>query len=333
MSARATRADASTARFGIGEGLALVSVIGYTTVNALVRSVALAVDPFSASLIRQLPLLAVATVAVLVIRPRALLGGTGIAISRRDQWLLMGSGIISFLLGNVLLLVGFAQAGLSAAIVATQGGMVLGGIALSAWFLHEPPTGRQLLGAAIVLAGLVLAVVPTLSSDANAASLTVGFLAALGAGLSFTVSSAASRSVQRDRSDAFVTALFLTNGAGTVALALYCAIRGVADGSGMLAGMGSREALVMLAVGLVNAVAIGAITLAARYTTVTTISTLSALIIVTSMVVGATVFSEVIHPLLIVGAVLIIAGVLVVQAFAPKATTTTTTTNQEANHV
>ena len=333
MNGRATRADAGAPRVGIGEGLALLSVVGYTTVNALVRSVALSVDPFSASLIRQLPLLVITTIAVLVLRPKALMGGRGTAISRGDQWMLMIAGIISFLLGNVLLLIGFAQAGLSSAVVATQGGMVLGGIALSAWFLHEPPTRGQLIGAGIVLGGLVLAVVPTLSGDSSAWNLTVGFLAALGAGLCFTVSSAASRQVQRDRSDAFVTTLFLTNAAGTVALGLFCAIRGAADGSGMLAGMGTPEALILLAVGLVNAVAIGAITLAARYTTVTTISTLSALIIVTSMVVGATVFQEAIHPLLMVGAVLIVAGVLVVQFFASRATSTTTTTTEKTHHV
>lgn len=333
MNGRATRAGASAPRVGIGEGLALLSVVGYTTVNALVRSVALSVDPFSASLIRQLPLLAITTIAVLVLRPPALVGGRDKAISRRDQWMLMIAGIISFLLGNVLLLIGFAQAGLSSAVVATQGGMVLGGIALSAWFLHEPPTRGQVVGTGTVLAGLVLAVLPTLSGDSNAWNLTVGFLAALGAGLCFTASSAASRSVQRDRSDAFVTTLFLTNAAGTVALAAFCAIRGVADGSGILAGMGTSEALVLLAVGLVNAVAIGAITLAARYTTVTTISTLSALIIVTSMVVGVTVFGESVHSLLVAGAVLIIAGVLVVQLFAPKTTSSTPTTTEKAHHV
>ena len=56
--------DERVVNHGRGRVFALVAVVAYTTVNVLLRFVAADVDPFVGSLVRQLPLLVIATVAL-----------------------------------------------------------------------------------------------------------------------------------------------------------------------------------------------------------------------------------------------------------------------------
>ncbi len=299
--------------FGRGELLAIVSVLGYTTVNGLVRTVSTSVDPFGASLARQIPLLLIATVAILVMRPPALRPATAAFMGAKNIWLLIGAGVISFLVGNVSLIVGFAWAGLSFSVVALQGGMVVGGVALSAWVLKEQLHPWQLVGAAVVLLGLGATLIPAVAAQGVSGIAIWGFLAAALAGICFTVANIVSRHVQTTGEGRFLSALWLTNLSGTLALFVVVLVQSQLSDTELLAVLTGTELLVMIAVGFANAVALASMILATKHTSVAAISTISSLVIVTSLVVGRLVFAESQPFLLLIGALLIIAGVVVSQ--------------------
>lgn len=309
------RTSVSPRGVGLGELLALVSVFAYTTVNTLVRSVSLDVDHVAATLVRQLPTVAIAAIAVAIVRPLAIRPSAPEFIGTRHVWSLLISGVISFMVGNILLMQAFALAGLGAAVVAVQGGMIVGGFVLSWLVLKERPSNRQFTGAAIVVLGLIVAVLPSIGAMKSGWSGLLGFLAAFGAGTCYTIANTASRAVQRGGRKAFLAALLLSSLGGLIALLVVALARAGFDVAAILQGMTGREILIMVGVGLANSIAVGASTGSVRYTSVATVSTISTLIIVLSVAAGVIFFAERPHPLLLTGAGLILLGVLASQNF------------------
>lgn len=308
---------------GIGALLALLAAASYATVNALLRSVAADVDPFAGSLIRQLPLLVIATTALIILRPAALRPRSVDFIGARMIALLMVAGSISFLVGNVLLFSGLNWVGLAIATAASQGGIVLGGALVSTLVLREPPNRWQLAGIIIVAIGLAVIAAPALAGATVDGLAIVGFLLAFGAGVCYTISNAASRTVQR-RPRTFITALAMTNLGGILALVIAVAIRSGGRFDQVYSALSGAQILVLLLAGTVNAVALGSITLAVRFTTVTAVSALSSLVIVFGIVIAWIIFREQIAVAVFIGAAIIILGVLIAQrrppAPAPAAT-------------
>lgn len=303
----------------IGASLALLAAASYATVNALLRSVAADVDPFAGSLIRQLPLLVIATTALIILRPRALQPRAVEFIGGRLVAVLMAAGVISFLVGNVFLFIGLDWVGLAVATAASQGGIVLGGALVSAVVLREPPHRWQLIGIAVVAVGLALVASPGFASLQVGGLAVVGFALSLAAGVCYTISNAASRTVQR-RPRTFMTALALTNFGGVLALAITVVVRSGGRLDLVYAALTPAQILILILAGTVNAVAIGSITLAVRFTTVTAVSALGSLVIVFGIVIAWLVFQEEIAVAVIVGAAIIILGVIIAQ-LQPRAAT------------
>lgn len=296
----------------IGALLALLAAASYATVNALLRSVAADVDPFAGSLIRQLPLLVIATMALIVLRPPALRPRAVDFIGAKWVTLLMVAGVVSFLVGNVLLFSGLNWVGLAVATAASQGGIVIGGTLISALVLREPPNRWQLTGVIIVAVGLAVVASPGFSNVQGGILAIVGFLFSFGAGVCYTISNAASRTVQR-RPRTFITALAMTNFGGVIALTIAVAVRSGGRFDLVYSALTPSQTLVLVLAGTVNAVALGSITLAVRFTTVTAVSALSSLVIVFGIIIAWLVFHEPIAVAVIIGAAIIIAGVLIAQ--------------------
>lgn len=293
------------ARWGTGEWLALLASVCYATVNALLRSVASDVDPFVASLVRQIPLLVIGMVAVAVVRPTTLAPRHADFVGPRAAVLLLAGGVVSFVIGNVLLMQGLSWVGLAVATAALQGGMVVGGALISWIALREPPTGGQTLGVITVVVGLVIMAGPAMAAALDWRGV-VGLVFAATAGACYTANGAVSRAVQR-RQRAFLTTLVLTNLGGVITLAAIVAVR---EGTAVTSALTGSQLAVLLAAGTVNAVAIGAITLAVKYTSVASTSMVSASVIVMGTIVAATVFHEPTGPALLTGCVVIIAGIV-----------------------
>lgn len=296
----------------IGALLALLAAASYATVNALLRSVAADVDPFAGSLIRQLPLLVIACFALLILRPPALRPRSVEFIGAKWVTVLMVAGVISFLVGNVLLFSGLDWVGLAVATAASQGGIVIGGTLISALVLREPPNRWQLVGVSIVAAGLAVVASPGFGSVQAGFVAILGFLFSFGAGVCYTISNAASRTVQR-RPRTFISALAMTNFGGVIALVITVAARSGGRFDLVYSALTPSQILVLVLAGTVNAVALASITLAVRFTTVTAVSALSSMVIVFGIIIAWLVFHEEIAAAVIIGAAIIIVGVLVAQ--------------------
>lgn len=300
----------------IGAFLALLAAASYATVNALLRSVAADVDPFAGSLIRQIPLLLIATTALIILRPAALRRTSIEFIGAKFVALLMVAGVISFLVGNVLLFSGLDWVGLAVATAASQGGIVVGGTLISALVLREPPNRWQLTGVIIVAIGLAVVASPGFGDVKGGILAILGFLFSFGAGVCYTIANAASRTVQR-RPGTFVTALAMTNIGGVIALTIVVAVRSGGRFDLVYSALTPSQILILALAGTVNAVALGSITLAVRFTTVTAVSALSSMVIVFGIIIAWLVFHEEIAVAVMIGAAIIISGVLVAQKRPP----------------
>lgn len=296
----------------IGALLALLAAASYATVNALLRSVAADVDPFAGSLIRQIPLLVIATAALIILRPTALRPRSVDFIGSRMVAMLMVAGVISFLVGNVFLFIGLDWVGLAVATAASQGGIVVGGTVVSALVLREPPNRWQVIGISIVAVGLLVVASPSFGSVQGGGLAILGFVFSLSAGVCYTISNAASRTVQR-RPRTFISALAMTNLGGVIALTVAVAIRSGGRFDLVYSALSASQIFILILAGTVNAVALASVTLAVRFTTVTAVSALSSLVIVFGIVIAWLVFHEEIAVAVVVGAAIIIVGVVLAQ--------------------
>lgn len=295
----------------IGRLLALLAVVSYATVNALLRAVAGDVDPFVGSLVRQVPLALVAAAALLVIRPLALRPGNELFIGPRLLALLVGAGVVSFVLGNVVMFQALDMGGLAVAAVGAQAGMAVGGTILSTVVLREPPSKWQLVGVVVVVIGLSVMLLSDLASE-QGMSIIVGVGLSALSGACYTTANTASRYAQR-RKGRFLTALALTNFGGIVVLLGIVGFRALTGVQGLWTGVAGPGLAFLIAAGLVNAVALASITLAVRYTSVTVVSMMQSLVLVLGVLVGWLVFDEQLSTLALTGAGVVVLGVILGQ--------------------
>jgi drug/metabolite transporter (DMT)-like permease len=168
------------------------------------------------------------------------------------------------------------------------------------------------MGVIIVAAGLVVVAIPGFGNVEGGFLAIIGFALSVGAGVCYTIANAASRTVQR-RPRTFITALAMTNLGGVIALVIAVAVRSGGRFDLVYSALSPSQMLVLLLAGTVNAVALGSITLAVRFTTVTAVSALSSLVIVFGIILAWLVFQEDIAVPVIIGAGIIITGVVVAQ--------------------
>jgi drug/metabolite transporter (DMT)-like permease len=275
----------------------------------MLRAAAPSIDSALGSLIRLIPVLVVAWAVVARDGARAFRPAQPGFIGWRSIALLVLGGSASFVLGNILYFGALREGGLGITVAGLQGGLVVGGLWMSTLFLRETPRIGQLAGAGILLAGL--AAIGLAQTGESVGSLWwLGLLFALGAGTTYAAANAISRSVQRRRPLVFVT-LAASSLGGIVPLAVIVAVRELSVPGSVHADAGSAGAVFLA--GFANAIALGALAMAVRHTSVASVNTISSGSIVLSFTASVLVFGETGSPPMIAGMVLVTAGILVAQ--------------------
>jgi drug/metabolite transporter (DMT)-like permease len=296
-------------QFGIGERWALVAAIGYTIVNVMLRAAAPSIDSALGSLIRLVPVLVVAWVIVLREGAREFRPSRPEFIGRWHIGLLLAGGVTSFVVGNILYFGALREGGLGITVGGVHGGVVLGGVWMTALFLREPLRVAQLGGAGIIVLGLGgIAWAQTGGSIGDLWWL--GLIFALGAGTTYAAANGISRTVQRRRPLVFVT-LAVSSLGGIIPLTLILATRVLADPGSVVVDAGSAGAVFLA--GFANAVALGGLAMAVRTATVATVNTISSSSVVLSFAASVLIFGETGSVPMVVGMILVTVGILVAQ--------------------
>lgn len=288
---------------GPGEAWSIVTALSYTTVNALLRAAAVEIDPWLGSMLRQVPIALLAWTAVLWIDR----GSIQPASDRFLGWgvlaALVLAGFSSFVIGNVFFFGGLSNAGLGAAAAGAQGGVVVAG-ALGSVLLHERPNRRAWFGISMVVGGLIFI---ASAQGTPGGPWLLGLLLAVGAGTAYAASNLVTRAVQRRRAALWVT-LAANSVGGLGVLFLIQLIRG---GGNPLAGGDDEQMLVVLAAGIVNALALISIAQSLRHISVAASSSIQSGVVVFSFVAAVLIFNETGSWPMVVGVSAVAAGIII----------------------
>jgi DME family drug/metabolite transporter len=223
--------------------------------------------------------------------------------------LLVVGGAASFGLGNILYFGALREGGLGITVGGVQSGSIVGGLWIGALFMREPPRRAQLAGAAVILAGL--GAIGWAQSGGSVGELWwLGLLFALGAGTTYAVANAVSRTAQRRKPLVFAT-LAASGVGGAVPLALVVILRELSSPGAVQTDAGSAAAVFLA--GFANALALGGLAMALRIAPVATVNTISSGNVVLSFVASVVIFGESGSAPMIAGMVLVTAGILVAQ--------------------
>jgi len=294
-------------QFGIGERWALVSAVGYTAVGVMLRVAAPTIDPVLGSLLRLIPVTLVAVAILYRTGAREVRPSRPEYIGGRLILALFAAGFGSFVVGNILFFLALGAGGLGVTAGGVQAGSVLGGLWIGLLALGERPRRAQLVGAALIIGGLAgIAVAQT----ATLADLWwVGLLLALGAGTTYAAANALSRFAQRNRPLLWAT-LAVSGLGGLVPLA---AIVGWRAATGELGAVDPTSAGQVVLAGLANAVALASLAIAVRHAPVATVNSISSASVVFSFVASVVVFDETGSAPMILGILLVTAGIVASQ--------------------
>ncbi len=225
-------------------------------------------------------------------------------------WRLIGylliAGGVSSVIGNVLYFEALNAGGLGVTIGAVQAGSVLGGLWIGLLILRERPWREQLLGAATIVTGLVFI---GLATGGILELWWLGLLFGAGAGTTYALANTLSRIVQKARPLLFV-ALALSSIGGLVPLTVIVAVRW---GLGDSLPVDAPSTGAVLLAGVANSVALASLALAVRNTEVATVNTISSASIVFSFIGSVVIFGETGSLPMIVGIVLVTAGIIIAQ--------------------
>lgn len=254
-------------------------------------------------MLRQVPLALLAWTAVLWIDR----GSVQPMSSRFIGWPVLGAlvlgGFISFVIGNVFFFGALANGGLGVAASGAQGGVVVAG-ALGSVLLRERPSAQAWVGISVIVMGLVFIAT---AQGAPGDAWHLGLLLALGAGTSYAISNTITRTVQRHRSALWIT-LAANSVGGFGVLFLIQIVRG---GGNPLAGATLEVALVVLAAGCVNALALIGIAQSLRHISVAASSSIQSATVVFSFIAAVVIFNEFAALPMVVGVMAVAAGIIV----------------------
>ena len=297
-------------RIGLGERWAIVAAICYTLVNVTLRAAAPHIDPFLGSMLRQLPVALLAWGVVLATGRREFAPRSPAFLGWRFIGALLAGGFMSFFIGNVFFFGALADGGLGITVNSVQAGSVFAGIALAVLLLHEWPRREQIAGAVIIAIGLAFVAFAQLGTPSS--RWYVGLILAALAGSCYAVSNVMTRLVQRARPILFVT-LAGTSLGGFGALFVAVLYRAGFDPVRAFASLDTPTLAAVLLAGVANALALIGLTQAMKYTDVATTNTLSSSQIVFSFLASVLFFQETGSLPMVVGVVLVVAGIVVAQ--------------------
>jgi drug/metabolite transporter (DMT)-like permease len=299
-----------SARIGPGEGWAIVAALSYTAVNVILRTAAARTDPFLGSILRQLPIAALAWAVVVATGAPLFRRGNPAAMSGRSFAVLLLAGFLSFFVGNVLFFRALDEGGLGITANGAQAGVVLAGIGLSTVLLRERPRREQVVGAVVLCAGLALVALAQLSEVRS--GWHVGLALAIVSGFCYATANVTMRAAQRTRPALFVT-LAGTAVGGLIPLTIVVLARAGWSVEAALGGIDPGTALAVLVAGGANALALIGLARALSYADVATVNTLSSSQVLWSFVAAVLLFGEVGSPVMIAGVVCVVTGIIVAQ--------------------
>lgn len=295
-------------QIGRGERWAIVSAIAYTIVNVTLRSAAPAIDGALGSLIRLIPVAVIAWVFVARDGARDFRPSQPGFIGWKLIVFLVIGGSASFVLGNILYFSALREGGLGITASGIQSAAVLGGLWMGFLFLRERPRNVQLAGAGLIVLGLA-AIGWAQTAGTLRERWWLGLALALAAGTTYALANATARAVQRRGPLLWVT-LAASSFGGMVPLAVIVLAR-VAGGEHLV--VDASSALVVFLAGFANALALGSLAMAVRHAPVASVSTISSSSIVFSFIASVAIFGESGSLTMVVGVLVVTAGIIVAQ--------------------
>ncbi|MBM4409015.1 MAG: DMT family transporter [Chloroflexi bacterium] len=296
-----------TFHLGRGERWAIVAAISYTIVNVMLRAASVSVDPYVGSVLRQIPVAMLAFGAIVIGRRCDLIPGDSTFIGWRFVAALFAGGFLSFFVGNVMYFGGLTEGSLGITVSGVQGGVVFAGVLLGIALLGEQPRREQWLGAAVIAAGLVFVAIAQLGTPRD--RWWLGLMFAILAGACYASTNVVTRMVQRVRPVLFVV-LAGTSLGGLVPLTLVIVAQAMTSGGAAFRTLEWSAVGIVLLAGAFNALALVGLTQAMRDTTVATTNTLSSSQLVFSFFASVLLFSETGSPEMLLGVVLVMAGIV-----------------------
>jgi drug/metabolite transporter (DMT)-like permease len=291
---------------GIGESWALITPLSYTATNLLLEGAAVDIDPWLGSMLRQVPVFALAWCVVLATRSTEIRPGSPRFLGWPFAAALVAAGSVSFVIGNFLFFNALADGGLGITASGAQAGTVLIALLAGLLLLRERPTGATWIGVAVVLGGLALI---GIARGTGADAWLAGLAFALGAGASYAAANVLTRLVQRTRPTPFV-ALAGTSLGGLGPLLVIQAVRGAGN---PLAGAEPAQVLLVLAAGCFNALALLGIVQSLRHIPVAISSSIQSRTVVFSFIGAVLLFGEPAEPLMVAGVLAVAVGIGVAQ--------------------
>lgn len=296
--------------FGPGERWAWTSALAYAVVNVMIRAAAPQIDAWLGSLLRLIPVAALAWFMLVRSGSHELRPGDPRYLGPRLIGGLVFGGAVSYVIGNVFFFRALVDGGLAISVNAVQGGNVWGGVILGALLLSERPKREQIAGALIIAAGLTLIAISQLSTPGQL--WYEGLLLAIAAGVCYATANVFVRLVQRHRA-ALYPVLACAAAGGFVPLLIVTIVRTFVDPAGLYTGLHLYDVGVVLAAGCANVLALAGIAQAVRYSSVATVNTIGSAQIVFSFLASVFLFGEAVPPLMLLGVVAVIGGILVGQ--------------------
>lgn len=288
----------------------LVAAVGYTACNVCLRAVK-DVDPFFVCTIRAIP-------TVLMLGPIVLarpFSGLPMLPPWRVVAILGATGLAGHVLGNGSFQYGLGIVGVALAVPLCLGSMIVGGATLGRVALNEPITFRMALGLALLVAAIFV-----LSGGAQKASESVhalttsrqvalGVAACCASGVFYAIMGAVLRHATRGLST-LSQSLTIVSTVGLVGLAgISCWSVSASE----LHAITFSDVLMMLAAGVLNALAFVALTRALQLMPLVYVHALNATQATMAAVAGVLIFQEAQSSFLVSGVVLTIAGLLFMQ--------------------
>jgi drug/metabolite transporter, DME family len=299
----------------LGTLMCVVSAVGYTLTNICLRDLATHVDPYWVSCVKAMPTVVIALVMMA--------GRSWRGLSNALTWRAFGSlvavGVLAQLFGNVGFQWALSIVGLALAVPMTHGVMMISGAVAGRMWLGEPVTLRAVAAMSVLIVAIV--VLSTGAGAANA-SIVLSTVTELSAweiargvgitclsGMAYAMLGVVIRRVSRGK---FAISSMLLVVCTTGVITLGAATLATIGWRGILATTADDWSL-MLAAGVLNAVAFFALSKALHLVTVVHVNLVNASQVAMAAVAGVTFFREAWTPALSVGVGLTVLGLLVMR--------------------
>lgn len=297
----------------------MLSALFYTATNIFLRQVAETRDPAWVGCVKSLPVVIVATIVL----SRRHWRGANVFPTWRVLRLLVGTGLVVQIVGNVLNQWALGQVGMTVTVPLTLGAIIVSGVLMGRIFLREPITTRALVSLSVLIASIVVLSVgteraevgtTTLGATRTQSSVALGVLAACVSGLAYATSHVTIRRVSGGATP-MAAALGVIAFTGTVTLGL---ITLTVVGIDEIRATTLRDLTSMVLAGVFNAAAFFTLGKSLQVLSMAYVNAFNASQTAMSAVAGVLVFGEPFTATLAAGVALTIVGLMCMRTSNPR---------------